>query len=93
MPDTKNRFSQSLAVLEGNEVQAAASSPPTATMASVAPLLSEIVTKIPPKNRGISTTLYLSRAVIQAVEQEAKLRKLGKSKLVDEVLKRVLLES
>ena len=85
----ENRFTQSLEVLNANEAQAAAAPAP----AQKTPLLSEIVTKMQTKDRGISTTLYLSKAVIQAVELEAKERKIKKSKLVDEVLKRVLLES
>jgi len=83
-----NSFFSSLNAIKENEAQAAA----VPESAQEAQLLADIVTKIPQKNRGISVTYYLSKATVQAVEREAKRRGVGRGKLVDEVLKRVLLE-
>jgi len=88
MPNS-NRFAQSLAVLEGNEAQAAAAPLPAAA-ASTIPMISEIVARVPRKTRGVTHNIYLSKPVSQALEREAKRRDITKGKLVDEVLKRVL---
>jgi len=53
------------------------------------PLLSEIVTKMPRKDRGVAHNIYLSKPVSDKLKQEAKRRDMTKGKLVDEVLKRV----
>jgi len=85
-----NRFEASLAALENNQAQAAASPPPTSTAGATVPLLSEIVTKMPRRSRGVAHNIYLSRAVTEALKLETKKRGMAKSKLIDEILKRVL---
>ena len=84
-----NRFEASLAALEGNETQTAVSPPPTSATGATVPLLSEIVTKMPRKSRGVAHNIYLSKAVSEALKLEAKKRDMTKGKLVDEVLKRI----
>jgi hypothetical protein len=85
----ENRFIKSLEMLEQNsnrlDTQQSTAVPETN-------FLAEIVTKIPTKSRGNAATYYLTKSVVQAVEREAKRRGVNKSKLVDEVLKRVFLE-
>ena len=84
-----NRFAESLAALKSNEAQAAAAPTP----AQETRLLSEVVAKIPPKKkRSMAGTFYLSKEVVDALESESKRRKVIKSNIVDEALKRVLLE-
>ena len=85
-----NRFQQSLETLEANEAQAAVSPLPATTVGPTVPLLSDIVTKMPRKSRGVAHNIYLSKPVSDALTQEAKRRSMTKGKLVDEVLKRVL---
>jgi len=85
-----NRFEESLAALKNNEAQAAASVTPISVTGSNVPLLSEIVTKMPRKSRGVAYNIYLSKAVAEALKLETKKRGIAKSKLIDEVLKRVL---
>ena len=85
-----NRFEASLAALANNEAQAAASLQSANAAAPAAPLLSEIVTKMPRKSRGVAHNIYLSKPVSQALEREAKRQGIKPSNLVNEVLKRVL---
>ena len=85
-----NRFAESLTALKNNEAQAAAAPTP----AQETRLLSEVVAKIPPKKkRGVSGTFYLSKEVADALENESKRRKVIKSNIVDEALRRVLFEA
>ena len=87
---TENRFMKSLGVLTSNEAQASAAPAP----AQETRLLSEVVAKIAPKkSRGVARTFYLSKEVAEALELESKRRKVIRSNIVDEALKRVLLES
>ena len=82
-----NRFAQSLAALEANEVQ-----PPAQSSGSESKLLSSVIAKMPPKkSKGLSRTYYLSKEVANAVERKAKQRGIYPSNLVDAVLKQVLL--
>jgi hypothetical protein len=83
----KNRFTESVAALEANEAQIAV--PASSSGQPAIPLLSDIVTKMPRKSRGVAHNIYLSKPVSQALEREAKRRDMTKGKLVDEVLKRV----
>jgi len=85
-----NRFEESLAVLEANEAQAAATPSPTNATGPTVPLVSEIVAKMPRKNRGGARNIYFSKPVLEALEREVKRRGIKPSNLVNEVLKRVL---
>jgi len=86
-----NSFFGSLNVIKKNEAQqAAASPPPTSATGTSVPLLSEIVKKMPRKSRGVAHNIYLSSAVTETLKAETKKRGMAKSKLIDEVLKRVL---
>jgi len=84
-----NVFMSGMAMFEKKPDEAPAQTAP----AQETRLLTDIVTKIPAKKRGIAEGYYLDKAVVQAVEREAKRRGLKKSQLANEVLKRVLLES
>ena len=86
---SNNRFSQSLAALTTDESPA-----PVQPTIPEKQLLSGVIAKMPPKkSRGLARTYYLSKEVANAVEREAKRRGIIKSNLVDEILKRVLLEA
>jgi hypothetical protein len=82
-----NRFLESLEKLAQNE--AAVSAPPAPAETR---LLQDIAAKMPPKNRGSAAGFYLEKQVVQGIDREAKRRGITKSKLVNEILKRVLFE-
>jgi len=91
MSKSKNNFFKAgMAIFEQGEPEATAA--PAPAPAQETRLLTEIVTKIQAPKRGIASTYYIGKDTAQAVEREAKKRGVNKSKLVDEVLKRVFLE-
>ena len=85
-----NPFKLGMAIFESEPKSQTEAAP---TPAQETRLLTDIVTKIPPQKRGIASTYYIGKTTAQAVAQEARRRGVNKSKLVDEVLKRVFLES
>ena len=86
-----NYFKAGMAIFEQGEPKTTADITPA--QAQETRLLTDIVTNIPAKKRGIASTYYIGKTTAQAVEREAKRRGVNKSKLVDEVLKRVFIES
>ncbi|MCL2105456.1 MAG: hypothetical protein FWH26_00045 [Oscillospiraceae bacterium] len=85
-----NFFKAGMAIFEQGEPEAQAAAAPAP--AQETRLLTDIVTKIPAKKRGVASTYYIDKTTAQAVEREAKRRGINKSKLVDEVLKRVFID-
>jgi hypothetical protein len=73
-----NRFKQSIAAIE--------QSAPT----EITPRNALDSVDIPQNTRGRAATYYLSREIAEAVENEAKRRRINKSKLVNCILKKFL---